>query len=60
MKRIVASLEAVQFAADGEPFTANSVDVNSDFDDIGGDDNITTEDVEGRVYHVIHPEALAL
>ncbi|MGB2561160.1 MAG: ssDNA-binding protein [Akkermansiaceae bacterium] len=46
VKRIVASLEAVQFAADGEPFTASNVDVKSDFDDIGGDDSITTEDVE--------------
>lgn len=45
VKRIVASLEAVQFAADGEPFTANSVDVSKDFDDIGEDDSITTEDV---------------
>jgi len=32
--RIVASLEAVQFAGDGEPFTANSVNVDSDFDTV--------------------------
>jgi len=45
-KRIIASLEAVQFAADGEPFTASSVNVESDFDDIGGDDNISVVDVK--------------
>lgn len=45
-KRIIASLEAVQFAADGEAFTANSVNVDSDFDDIDGGDNITVEDAK--------------
>ena len=40
-KRIVASLEAVQFAADGEPFVASTVNVESDFDDI--DDGDSTE-----------------
>lgn len=45
-KRIIASLEGVQFAADGEPFTASSVNVESDFDDIDGDDNITVEDAK--------------
>jgi hypothetical protein len=45
-KRIIASLEAVQFAADGEPFTASSVNVESDFDDIGGDDSVSVSDVK--------------
>ena len=43
-KRIIASLEAVQFAADGEPFTASSVNVDSDFDDIDGE--VTVEDAK--------------
>jgi hypothetical protein len=33
-QRIVASLEAVQFAADGEPFVASTVNVDEDFDEI--------------------------
>jgi hypothetical protein len=43
-KRIIASLEAVQYAAKGVPFSASSVDVESDFDDIDGD--ITVADVK--------------
>ena len=43
-KRIIASLEAVQFAAEGEPFTASSVNVDSDFDDIDGE--VTVEDAK--------------
>jgi len=44
-KRIVASLEAVQFVADGEPFTASGVNVESDFEDISSD-NISEVDVK--------------
>lgn len=33
-KRIICSLEAVQFAAEGEPFASKVVDVESDFEDI--------------------------
>ena len=36
-KRIIASLEAVQYAAKGEPFVASSVNVESDFEDISSD-----------------------
>ena len=36
-KRIIASLEAVQYAAKGEPFVASSVNVDSDFEDISSD-----------------------
>jgi hypothetical protein len=43
-KRIIASLEAVQYAAKGVPFSASSVDVESDFDDIDGD--VTVADVK--------------
>ena len=44
-KRIIASLEAVQFAAKGEPFVASSVNVESDFEDISSD-SITEVDVK--------------
>ena len=44
-KRIIASLEAVQYAAKGESFSASSVNVESDFDDIGGD-NVTVAEVK--------------
>ena len=37
-KRIIASLEAVQFAAKGAPFSASSVDVTSDFEVISESD----------------------
>ena len=33
-QRICASLEAVQFAAEGEPFSASSVNVEADFEEI--------------------------
>ena len=33
-QRIVASLEAIQFAAEGEPFVASTVNVETDFDDV--------------------------
>jgi len=36
-KRIIFSLEAIQMAADGEPFVSSTVDVSTDFDDIEGD-----------------------
>ena len=36
-KRVIASLEAVQLAAKGEPFVASSVNVDSDFEDISSD-----------------------
>ncbi len=33
-ERIVASLEAIQMAKDGEPFVASTVNVETDFDDV--------------------------
>ncbi len=44
-KRIIASLEGVQYAAKGESFSASSVNVESDFDVIGGD-NVTVAEVK--------------
>ena len=38
-KRIIASLEAVQYAAEGEPFVASSVNVESDFEEIDAEDS---------------------
>ena len=38
-QRIIASLEAVQFAAEGEPFVASSVNIEADFEDIGESDS---------------------
>ena len=48
--RIVASLEAVQMAADGDQFSGSSVNIESDFDDLTGSDNgksveVVSEDV---------------
>ena len=37
-QRICASLEAVQYASKGEPFTASTVDIESDFDEIDADE----------------------
>lgn len=37
-KRVNATLEAVQFVSDGEPFGAKPVDPNDAFDDLGDDD----------------------
>ena len=42
-KRICCSLEAVQFAADGDPFSAGGANIESDFDDIDLSDRDITE-----------------
>tara|TARA_R110002153_G_scaffold41114_2_gene117408 strand:- start:443 stop:997 length:555 start_codon:yes stop_codon:yes gene_type:complete len=42
-KRIIASLEGVQYAAKGESFSASSVNVESDFDVISGDSATVAE-----------------
>lgn len=42
-KRIIASLEAVQFAGEGDPFTVSSVNVDSDFEDIS---SVSVDDVK--------------
>jgi len=44
--RIVASLEAVQYVSEGTPFTKSNVNVESDFDDLGGDDSVSVSDVK--------------
>ena len=38
-KRVNASLEAVQFVKDGEAFGAGAVDIDEEFEDLGGDDD---------------------
>lgn len=38
-KRVNASLEAVQFVKDGEAFGAPAVDVDKEFEDLGGDED---------------------
>ena len=45
-KRIIGSLEAVQYAAKGESFSASSVNVESDFEVISGDSATVAEVTE--------------
>ena len=40
-QRIICSLEAVQYAKAGEKFSSNSVSVESDFDDLSDDKDVT-------------------
>jgi len=45
-QRIIASLEAVQYVKAGEKFSSKTVDVNSDFDDLSDDADVTEVDVK--------------